>query len=335
MSLENLIKKGALACLLLLGNNLSAQDKSRVYRSTSKEMQAPWLTGSLMAPVGTTVPAGSSLIKSHIYWITNTGSYNKNWQAIPANRNLYTLNTQFLWFFGLTSSCDINMGFPLFYKNASCQHFFYCGDLMVGLDLQLMAVDFNSYLPAIKLAIREVFPTGNFQNFRPRKLWTEQTGAGTFATQFDLIFYKVVPLYDLHWLSMTFSAQYTINTPLNVHGFNAYGGGFGTRGRVFPGSSFQGILSFELTLNQNWVLALDSVYTHTNKSPFLGWLPGISIYGTVAKPEKSSSEQLSFAPAIEYNFSKDFGVIAGYWFSLLGRNSTQFQSGTVNIKYTY
>jgi hypothetical protein len=81
-------------------------------------------------------------------------------------------------------------------------------------------------------------------------------------------------LYDHHWLSTTFSAQYTVNTPVNVHGFNTYGGGFGTNGKALPGNSFQGIASFELTLNKNWVLALDNVYTHTDETQFFG-IPGI------------------------------------------------------------
>jgi hypothetical protein len=222
----------------------------------------------------------------------------------------------------------------LFYNRTSGQQYFNSGDLTVGLDFQLMAADFTPYFPGIKLAVREVFPTGNFQYFHPRKLSTDQTGTGTFATQFDLVFYKVFHLWELHWLSTTFSAQYTVNTPVNVHGFNTYGGGFGTNGKALPGNSFQGIVSFELTLSRNWVLALDSVYTQTNVTEFFG-IPGIFFGGTFADVGKPSSEQLSFAPAIEYNFSGHFGVIAGCWLSVLGRNSAEFRSGVVNFDYTY
>ncbi|MGB7978849.1 MAG: hypothetical protein WCF19_06800 [Chlamydiales bacterium] len=294
----------------------------------------PWLTGPLIAPVGTAVPYGDFMVKSYLYFTANTGFYDKNCHTVSANENFYTLNAQFLCFFGLTPWCDLNIIPQFFYNTTSNQHSVYCGDLTVGLDFQLMAADFVPYLPGVKFTVREVFPTGNFRRFSPRKLSTDQTGAGTFATQFDLIFYKLFHLYALHWLSATFSAQYTVNTPVNVHGFNAYGGGFGADGKALPGNSFQGIASFEVTLNKNWVLAIDNVYTHTNTTPFFG-IPGIAFSGTFADIGKPSSEQLSFAPAIEYHFSNRLGIIGGCWFSAWGRNSTEFRSSVVNVEYTY
>lgn len=295
---------------------------------------APWLTGTLIAPKGTAVPYGDFVVKSYLYFTTNTASYDKNWHAVSANENFYSLNAQFLFYFGLTPWCDLNIIPQFFYNITSNQQAVYPGDLTIGLDFQLMKEDFTPYFPGIKFAIREVFPVGNFQYLRPRKLFTDLTGAGTFATQFDLVFYKVFHLYGLHWLSTTFSAQYTVKTPVNVHGFNAYGGGFGANGKALPGNSFQGIVSFELTLNKNWVLAIDNVYTHTEVTQFFG-SPGITFGGTYADVGKPSSEQLSFAPAIEYNFSSNFGIIAGCWFSALGRNSAEFRSGVINFEYVY
>ena len=313
------MKKWVLVGIGSLGGVLNAQ----------YEPHMPTATPVMAAP-----EPGDFIVKSYIYFTTNTGSYNKNWHAVSATENFYTLNAQFLCFFGLTPWCDLNIIPQFFYKTTSNQHSFHPGDLTVGLDFQLMAADLTPYFPGIKFAVREVFPIGNFQRFSPRKLLTDQTGAGTFATQFDLVFYKVFHLYGLHWLSTTCSAQYTVNTPVNVHGFNTYGGGFGANGTALPGNSFQGTLSFEITLNQNWVLALDNVYTHMDVTQFFG-IPGIAFSGTFADVGKPSSEQLSLAPAIEYNFNNHFGIIAGCWLSALGRNSTEFQSGVVNLEYTY
>ncbi|HSX11596.1 MAG TPA: hypothetical protein VLF94_07780 [Chlamydiales bacterium] len=286
--------------------------------------QSPWLTGPLIAPTGTAVPYGDVMVKSYLYVTTNTGS----------EENFYTINAQVLCFFGLTPWCDLNVIPQVIYNTTSHQHSVHSGDLTVGLDFQLMAADFTPYFPGIKFAVREVLPTGNFQRFSPRKLGTDQTGGGTFATQLDLVLYKVFHLSGLHWLSTTFSTQYTINTPVDVHGFNAYGGGFGANGTALPGNSFQGIVSFELSLNQNWVLALDNVYTQTNATPFFG-IPGIAFTHTFADVGKPSSEQFSFAPAIEYNLSSHFGIIAGCWFSAWGRNRAPFRSGVVNFDYVY
>ncbi|HEV7737507.1 MAG TPA: hypothetical protein VGO47_09080, partial [Chlamydiales bacterium] len=127
-------------------------------------------------------------------------------------------------------------------------------------------------------------------------------------------------------------------------------GGFGTKGKIMPGNSFQSIVSFEYTLTQNWVLALDNVYMHTDATQFCGnpgtnapdvgvGVPssgtGVSVSVPVATIGTPSSEQVSFAPAIEYNFSRNFGIIAGCWFTAWGRNSTEFRSAIINFDYTY
>lgn len=320
----------AMAPLLSAGATLRAAEELH-----EPEVAAgPWFTGPLIAPLGVVVPYGDVAVRSYLYFIAETGAYGQDWQSVGGEENFYTLTAQFQCFFGLTPWCDLNIIPRFFYKTTSNQHFFYPGDLTAGLDFQLMKEDATPYFPGIKFAIREIFPTGNFQYFHPRKLLTDETGEGTFSTQFDLVFYKIFHWRDSCWLSMTWSAQYTIHMPAHVHGFNTYGGGFGTDGKVLVGSDFQGILSFELSLNQNWAFALDSVYRHGDSAQFFG-MPGIAFTGTFAEVGRASFEQLSFAPAIEYNFSKSLGVIVGCWFSAAGRNSPVFRSGVVNFQYVY
>lgn len=300
----------------------------------AQPLQIPWLTGPLIAPVGTAVPYGNFVIKSYIYCTVNKGPFNEDWEFIAPEGNFTSVNAQFPCYFGLTPWCDLNVIPQFFYNTTASQHSVYLGDLTVGLDFQLMSADLTLYFPGIKFAIREVFPTGTFQFLHPRKLYTDLTGAGTFATQFDLIFYKLFHLYDLHWLSTTFSAQCTVNTPIHVHGFNAYGGGFGTNGMALVGSRFQGIASFEFTLNKNWALALDTVYVYKDATQFYG-MSGISFAGTFARVGDTFSEQLQLAPAIEYNFSRNLGLIAGCWFSIWERNCQEFCSGVMNFAYVY
>lgn len=288
---------------------------------------APWLTGPLIAPTGTAIPYGNFLIQYYTFYTTYNGTYNKDWRPTSASHNFYSLNSQVFLFFGLTPWCDINIIPQVFYNRTSNQHSWEFGDLTTGLDFQLLAADYTPYFPGIKFAVREVFPTGPFQRLNPKKLLTDQTGAGTFATQFNLVLYKMFHLSGFHWLTMTASAQYQVNTQVDVSGFNTYGGGHDTHGKVSPGNTFQGILSFEYKFNKRWGITLDNIYTHTNKTEFCG-----TSTESVGLP---SNEQISFAPAIEYNFSSQLGIIGGCWFSALGRNSTVFRSGVVNLLYTY
>lgn len=298
------------------------------------EKSFPWFTGPLIAPPGQVVPYGHFLVKSYLFAEVDIGQYNNHWKPVPLEQNLYRLSVQEFSFLGLTPWCDLNLVPRVFYNFSSGEQSVHFGDLTVGLDLQLLAIDQTPYFPGIKLAIREVFPTGNFEYLRPRKALTDSTGAGTFATQFDLVLYKLFHLYNLHWLSLTCSAEYTVNTPVSVHGFNTYGGGFNTRGTVLPGNRFKTLLSFELSLNQNWALALDNVYTYTEATQFYG-SEGITFEGTLATVGSPSSKQLSFAPSIECNLSPHFGMIGGCYFSALGKNSPEFRSAILNFNYFY
>ncbi len=292
--------------------------------------EAPFFTGSLIAPFPTVVKDRDVLLRSYLYGTTSPKRYNRHWATVSKEDPLQSVNLQFYTFLGLNSWCDLNLTPQFFYQTASGEHSFDLGDLTVGIDLQLLEPQANRY-PGIKLAIREVFPTGKYEFLRPRKYGADLTGQGTFATQFDLVLYQLVHLYKLHWLSMTLSLQYALSSPVTVHSFNAYGGGFGTRGKVLPGNRFEGVLSFELTLNQNWAFAFDSVYTNAEQATFYGF-PGISLKGEFAKVGTPSSESVSFAPAIEYNFGPHLGIIGGFWFSAWGKNSPLFRSGVINVQ---
>ncbi len=294
----------------------------------------PWLTGPLIAPTGTVVPYGDFEIESYVYATTNVAEYNSNWHAVPSEHNFFSLNPQFLMFFGLTPWMDINLNPQFFYNTTNDQHSWNFGDFPVALDFQLLDAAYTPYFPGIKFTVRETFPTGPYENLNPEKLLTDQSGAGTFGTTLNLVFYKVYHLVDHCFLSTTYSAAYTVTTPVHVKGFNTYGGGYGTDGWALPGNTFQTIVSFELSLSQNWALAIDNVYTHVDETKFFG-TPGINSSGAPATVGVPSSEQISFAPAIEYNFSSHFGIIAGCWLTAWGRNSTKFYSGVVDFCYTY
>lgn len=298
-----------------------------VQASTSSQTPSPWLTGPLIAPPGTVLQRGHFDLENYLYVTVDTGTYDSHWNS-HSTPNFYSINPQFFYLFGLTSWMDIQITPQIVYNITEGQSSVHFGDLPIGFDFQLYSASSSGYFPGIKLTLKETFPTGKYQHLNPHKKGTDSSGAGTYGTNFNLLFYKVYHIKNLHFLSATFSSGYTVNTSVNVHGLNTYGGGHGTNGRVHPGSILEEILSFEYSFNQNWVFAIDNVYTHTNRNRFSGKPGPASVGGP-------SSEQISFAPAIEYNFSSNFGIIAGAWVTAWGRNSTRFRSGVVNFNYTY
>lgn len=292
--------------------------------------ETPWFTGPLLAPPGIATPFGTYEVEPYLYFTTTTGTYNKDWKIVNSEHNFFSLNTQLFLYFGLTPWLDINIVPQFFYNTVSNQNSVNFGDFQVALDFQLLAQGYTPYFPGIKFTVRETFPSGPYQKLNPKKRLTDLSGEGTYATTFNLVFYDVYHLWKKHFLTTTYSAAYTIATPVKVHGFNAYGGGFGATGTVLPGDMFQAIISFEFSLSQRIALALDNVYTHLNKSKFFGF-PGTTRNGELSSNSLPSSEVLSFAPAIEYNFSSTTGIAIGVWVTALGRNSPIFNSAVIDL----
>jgi hypothetical protein len=292
----------------------------------------PWFTGPLIAPTGTAIPYGHFEIEPYIYYTVNTGTYDRHWNA-HSDTNFYSFNPLIYATFGLTPWMDIYTIPEFFWNRTKNQGFAGFGDLPLGFDFQVYPADASSF-PGIKFSVTEQFPTGKYQRLNPHKLETDAIGSGSFETSLGLELYRIYHLAGIHYMTLTFLLQYTINSAVEVHGFNTYGGGHGTHGCVIPGEQLQGIFSFEVNFTQNWGFAMDTVYTHQSRTIFFGHR-GRDASGNPATVGKHSSEQLNFAPAIEYSFSEKMGLIAGVYLSAAGRNSTRFRSGVIAFDYYY
>lgn len=293
----------------------------------------PWFTGPLLAPSSTALPKGHVVIQPYVF-CTHVGAvYDNNWHihSIPQTD---TISTQMVTIIGLTERMDIQITPISVFNRSQGKSSGQFADLPVSLDYQLVEYDKKSWFPSVKLTLREIFPTGKYQRLDPRNHGTDSSGGGSFGTNLACILHNEYHIEGIHYISTRFGTSITFFTPTNLSGFNNYGGGFGTHGKIRPGCVFTAIFSFEYSFTQQWAFAMDTLYVHRNRDRFSGksgfLAPGIP--ATVGGP---SSEQISFAPAIEYNFTKQFGILGGVWFSAWGRNSTKFVSGVFSAIYNY
>jgi hypothetical protein len=160
------------------------------------------------------------------------------------------------------------------------------------------------------------------------------TGAGVYATQFGLGLSKVIFWATQHPMNLRIFCGYQLSTIANVKNFNAYGGGFGTTGRVRPGNALSLDFGYEYSFTQRFNFAIDVVYSATGSTKFHG-TAGTLADGTPASVGIGYSDNLSLSPALEYSFSPKIGIIAGAWFSVYGRNSNNFASGIISATFSY
>jgi hypothetical protein len=79
---------------------------------------------------------------------------------------------------------------------------------------------------------------------------------------------------------------------------------------------------------------MEVLYAHSNSTNFKG-NPGFTPGGSFANVGGKGGDSVSLAPAVEYNFTSNLGVIAGVWFSVTGPHPAKFTTSTVAVNYFF
>lgn len=296
-----------------------------------EEQKGPWFTGPLLTPSGHVVPIGFMNIEPYFFFTETYGAYNSHWHAHSVTKT-FDFNPIFSFQIGVTEKIDFQTSPEIFYTRKKDKASTQFGDLPLGFDYQILKDTRDDWWPALKFAIRESFPTGKYQKLNPKKLGTDGVGSGSYITGVGFVISRLFHTGGVHYLNSRLSFQYNIPSNVHVKGFNVYGGAEDTKGTVHPGNTFSTLLGLEYSMTLHWALALDVANVYGNKTTFRG-KRGTNADGTPATVGGPSFDQISLAPAIEYNFNESVGIIAGAWFTVAGRNTQQFASGVIAVNW--
>jgi len=305
-------------------------DKAQADFETAQKMFLPWYTGPLITGSASNVPAGKWNIQPYLFSLWTHAQYNDDRKSIDVP-DIWTIRPLLVLQRGLTDWLDVTVTpFGLFNwrEGKNAQEF---GDFTVTFGLQ--AVKETPHIPAVRITIGESFPTGNFEKLSSDKSGIDASGSGAYESIVGLFVSKIFWQIPIHPVRLRFAGTYSIpNHDVGVKNFNTYGGGFDTKGDVCVGQTLNLGGAVEVSLTEHWVFAADIAYTYSRDSTFSG-NPGMTALGMPAMVGTPSSDQLSLAPAIEYNVSGRGGFIGGAWFTVTGRNSGNF-AGLV-LSYTW
>ncbi len=333
--------------LLLLPVILCAQDEMEPPHETPEQIQAelnaaenrfqraqkmfnPWYAGPLVTPSASMMPPGSANIQPYLFINAKYAAFNEDRKAVSLPHNAYQLLITPPMQIGVTESTDIVIATAVkanWQDNHSGGGFADLG-VTYGFKIQKESL----YIPKFKFTVAETFPTGKYKHLKPTGL--DGTGSGSYQTQFGFAAGKVVWWTYPHPMNTRLFIGYTIAATVHVSGFNAYGGGFGCHGKVRPGNTLTVDFGYEISINQPWVFALDVVYVAQNSTKFHGF-PGTLSDGTLSSVSSGFNDNLSLAPAFEYNFTDSLAILWGVQFSVYGRNSADFVNGQFSVEYTW
>jgi hypothetical protein len=286
----------------------------------------PWFTGPIIAAAGQTIPAGHVNFEPYFFDTDNIGNFNRHWKLIHSPRS-DTLQFLPVVSWGLTDKTDFQVSIPYNKNKNQGEKYEYIGDANIILGYQAFKQGESKWHPNLRLTLQEILPSGHYQHLKPSFLGTDATGLGSYQTSLGLNFEHLLPIYHCFLRSrLSLNALYADKA--HVEGVNSYGGAPDTNGSVTPGNLWSADLGEEFSLTQSWVLVMEGYYVSRGGTHFRG-NPGLTSLGTTAMLNHGNDSELSFAPAIEYNFSENYGLIAGVWYSAEGRDTPDFNSTVI------
>ncbi len=289
----------------------------------------PWFTGPLLAPSGHTIPAGHSNLEVYGFYTKNEGIYKRHAKIIhtPGNHNT-VINP--LFSHGLNDFMDIQYSFPMTHNVNQGKQGGGVSDISALLGFQLLEQNDQALRPDLRITLHEVFPSGRYERLNPGNKGTDATGLGSYRTSITLNFQHLQQLFESHYLRTRLSLDYTHFSAVKINGISSYGGTIDSSGNIKPGHHISIDIAGEFTLSQHWVAVMEAFASKRASTLFRGF-PGTTVSGMPAMIGNTGFSDVSLAPAIEYNFNGNLGIIGGAWFSLPDNNSVKFVSSVIAV----
>jgi outer membrane putative beta-barrel porin/alpha-amylase len=290
--------------LLIAWSLASANSEAQQPASPSPELRQSlddaWWTGPMLAPSAATLPRGHFLLEPYLYDVMATHS-NGFGSLTYMNYGLRDKLTV-----GLIPTAGFNQ-----VSNGPSSSGIGLGDLTVQTQYRLTNFNVGHWIPTTSIAVQQALPTGKYDRLsRP----SDGLGNGAYTTTLALYSQTYFWLPNGRILRMRFNATQSLSKTVKVEDVSVYGTQAGFRGHAKPGGSSFVDVSGEYSLTRKWVLALDATYRHTGNTRTAGY--DILSANRVPSPssirlQSGSSDTFAFAPAIEYNWSRNLGVLLG------------------------
>jgi hypothetical protein len=290
-----------------------------------------WFTGSLYAVSPALSRAGAVAIEPYAIYSRNTGSFDADGNYLP--RSDGTDQAIFLTVvkYGLTDRLTIatTPSFTHSWNNGRGSTGSGFGDLPIELEYRLQDGVIATGAPSITASIGIRLPTGAFDHLRHP---LNGRGSGAWSARAGILAQSLFNTGTNHAMRVRLYGSVAMPVAsVSVHDASVYGTEDGFTSHVLPGASAEAGMSVGYALNQRWVLALDLLYDTAQGFA----LHGTRANGSLAQTRSPASSSFAIAPAIEYSWSADAGIIAGVAFSAAGRNAASFIAPQVAISLSF
>lgn len=288
----------------------------------------------MLAHSAATLTRGHFAIEPSLYDVIVQGQYDRNGLRRSApHSNDWRLLTPVSY--GLADRLSVGMLLAAGYKEVSNgPSSASVGLADVNLQCQYRLTQFHEggWIPTISIGLQETFPTGKYDRLRNRP--SDGFGNGAYTTTLAFFSQTYFWLPNGRILRVRFNALPAFSGTVNVKDVSVYGTGAGFRGHARPGSSIFVNAAWEYSLTRRWALALDATYRYQGNTEVTGFNTLVSTPSNI-QLDSGVSDAFGLAPAIEYNWKRNAGVLMGARLIPAGRNTAATITPAVAIKFVH
>lgn len=297
----------------------------------SQVLNDQWFTGPLVATSPALPKAGLFVLEPYVITTLNTGRYLANGHHVGGSNQ--SRNGAILPFveYSITDRLTIDAVPQINYgwNEHTTTRNAVASDLPVDLKYRLLDQVVNTATPSATVSVGMSFPTGPFDKLGSE---LEETGSGVYYARQGGTLQWLFNTWDNHPLRVRLwgSVEEPLNHP-TVRNVSVYGTGPSFFGKAKPGITATVGISPEYALTQRWVLAADIFRSYADKAS----VSGTDINGNLFSARPGSSGSWAVAPAVEYNWSPKYGVIAGVQLNFAGHNTSSYVAPQIALNIVF
>ena len=223
-----------------------------------------------------------------------------------STRDSDTLHSFTYFLYGLTDRLTASVAPDLVWtsmKNRPDSSGPHLGDVTLQAQYTLVAMNMEKSLPDIAVGVTQNLPTGKYDRLNR---FIDGFGTGSYATTLALYSQMLWWMPNGRLLRTRFDMAETFSPLVPVEGASVYGTYAGFRGHAAPGNQLSVQTSFEYSLTCEWVLVADFFYNHNDPTMTVGSAGSLAV-----QLSSGNSDSFGYAPAVEYDWSPNIGIIAG------------------------
>lgn len=286
-----------------------------------------WWTGPLLASGASTLPKGHILFEPYLYDAKPYGTFDGEGKRRSAP-DADNIGSSAYMLYGVTDTLTAGFIPHLGYRRAGGRwsQGLGVGDLTAQAQYRLTQYKPGGRVPTISVMLQENLPIGRHDRLDDRP--NDGFGGGAYATTLGVNAQHYFWTPNGRILRGRFNVAYTRSDVARVNGASVYGTSKGFAGKAQPGDSLLVNLAFEYSVTRNWVAAMDLAWQRDASTKVTG-----ALGGSAFERRYPVSKAVILAPAVEYNFNSQVGVIVGARIVPAGRNTTASVTPAIAVNY--